>query len=130
MDNPYFLNYFLIPNHIRTIKTKPKIQIFPILDAILAIYNTPMNIYHCFVFNSVYRSCEVLRCRISKRYSKRHFFICLPIPPYLRQTAPAWNQHGKCNIYFLIKQNFCWLFFYVFEHEKFMKVELINVSSI
>ena len=54
-------------------------KFYSTLDTIMAIYNTPIDIYHCFEFNLTYRSCEVLSCRISKRYSKRYFiYVCQP----------------------------------------------------
>ena len=98
---PLFFSIFIFKKD----KKLKNYQISPVLDAILAIHNTPMNIYHCFAFDLVYRSCEVLRLRISKRYSKRHFLYVCQSHPFVRQTAPAWNQQWQIYELFLITQN-------------------------
>ena len=87
-----------------------KHQVYFFLDAILAIYNTPMNIYHCFVFGLINRVCEVLRQRISKRYSKRHFLYVYQSHPYIRQTARHGISNGKYMNFFLYRQNLFYLF--------------------
>ena len=91
---------------IRTNENFKKHQISFTLDAILAIYNTPMNIYHCFVFGLINRVCEVLRQRISKRYSKRHFLYVCQSHPCTKQTARHGISKSKYMNYFLFIQNF------------------------
>ena len=70
-----------------------------------------MNIYHCFAFGLTNRVCEVLRQRISKRYSKRHFLYVCQSHPCTKQTARHGISKSKYIHYFLIIQNLSQLIF-------------------
>ena len=109
--NHSYFNFSIVLNKLDSIKNLENNQISSTLDAILAIYNTPMNIYHYFVFNLVYRRYEVLIQQISKRYSKHHFLYVCQSHPCTKQTARHGISKSKYIHYFLIIQNLSQLFF-------------------